>query len=857
MTWEGIGWNPRRVESFLGELLRLQRLAETAGSLKSRCPPADLHSVNTVSVSSGRHMAPIRGGGPLRLEAILVVSSDHLRRAELADVVDAGGWHATTVASAQEALWELSPVLPHLVLIDVPDASEADWALDLVDRVRRRDGGDGVTVVILTPYDDLRLTVAAFGRRADDVVAGTPHEAALLARLRIRLERRPVPREDLVVDPITGALSDASFAAQVEHELDRLRRGGRPGVLALLQIDELPELEARHGLRVREELMAQVVTVIREDSRDLDFVGHTRGVLAILMPATPAKGGQIRLDRLARLLSARSMMAAGTVVQLTPIIGYAVSEPGLTVDAFEERAWVAMMRQAEELDLCPTRWTPALSGSGSGASKGSRLRRVLQRVRTPAQVLAQQLVCLLVPLGVYEALDGVGIDISRVVYFFLVISLACTAAAIWLEGFAALRRTQLPDEPETLPPASAVIAAYLPNEADTVVETVEAFLRQDYPDLQVILAYNTPEPLPVEAELQEIARRDPRFEPLRIEGSVSKAQNVNAALTKVRGEVVGVFDADHHPDPGAFRRASRWLANGADVVQGHCVVRNGDTSFVTRLVATEFEAIYAVSHPGRARLHGFGIFGGTNGYWRAEVLKRKRMRGFMLTEDIDSSMRVVERGGTIVSDPGLISEELAPVTAKALWNQRMRWAQGLVTGVVAAPAADVEAPGCAAAQPSRRLLSPRLARDLPVGLAADVPAAGVLAASRRSDDQLVRAVLRGHDAVHDDGGTGPGAVRLEAGAPVDQAAQAVVRALPLRVAPLLHRAQEHHRADGAPEGADGRADVEGDSSRAPRGRRTRTESSAGTRIRSVRCCAATRSRSTPRRRLWTRKHRLW
>ena len=304
------------------------------------------------------------------------------------------------------------------------------------------------------------------------------------------------------------------------------------------------------------------------------------------------------------------------------------------------------------------------------------MRRVLERVRTPMQVLAQQLVCLLVPFGVYEALDSVGIDISGVVYFVLVISLACTAAAIWLEGFAALRRPQLPDEPDVLPPASAVIAAYLPNEAETIVETVEAFLRLDYPDLQVILAYNTPEPLPVEAELQEIARRDARLEPLRIEGSVSKAQNVNAALARVRGEIVGVFDADHHPDPGAFRRASRWLANGADVVQGHCVVRNGETSLVTRLVATEFEAIYAVSHPGRARLHGFGIFGGTNGYWRAEVLKRKRMRGFMLTEDIDSSMRVVERGGTIVSDPGLISEELAPVTAKALWNQRMRWAQG-------------------------------------------------------------------------------------------------------------------------------------------------------------------------------------
>ncbi len=626
-----------------------------------------------LSVSSLRLTAPTGVGHQRGLEAVLVVSPDRARREELEDVIDAGGWVPTTAGSVQEALWELSPVLPHLVVIDVPDPTEPEWALELIDRIRGRSGGAGTPVVLLVPREDRSLTVAAFGRRADDVVAGPAHADELIARFRIRLERRPVPREDLTTDPITGALSQASFTAQVEHELERLSRGGRPGVLALLQLDELPELEAKHGVRARDEIMAQVVALIEEDSRDVDFVGHARGVLAILMPATPAKGGQVRLDRLARLLSSRSLMVADTVVRLTPIIGYAASERGLSVDALEERAWLATMQQAEQLDLYPTRWTSAMEGE---SSRGSSAMRALDRLRTPVQIVVQQLICLVLPFGVYVALDRLGMDISGLVYLVLVVSLAFTAAAIWAEGFAALRRPELPEEPEKLPPATAVIAAYLPNEAATLIETVFAFLRQDYPDLQVILAYNTPHPLPVEDQLQEIARRDPRLEPLRIEGSVSKAQNVNAALARARGEIIGVFDADHHPDPGAFRRASRWLADGAAVVQGHCVVRNGGTSLVTRLVAAEFEAIYAVSHPGRARLHEFGIFGGTNGYWRADVLKRMRMRGFMLTEDIDSSMRVVEAGGTIVSDPDLVSMELAPETGKALWNQRMRWAQG-------------------------------------------------------------------------------------------------------------------------------------------------------------------------------------
>ena len=242
---------------------------------------------------------------------------------------------------------------------------------------------------------------------------------------------------------------------------------------------------------------------------------------------------------------------------------------------------------------------------------------------------------------------------------------------------AASNPSEPPPSPSGSPPkASAIIAAYLPNEAETITETVEAFLAQDYPDLQIILAYNTPRPMAVERELQAIAERDPRFEPLRVEGSVSKAQNVNAALTGVRGEFVGMFDADHHPRPGSFHRAWRWIADGVDVVQGHCVVRNGAENTLTRLVASEFEVIYAVSHPGRARMHGFGIFGGSNGYWRTELLERTRMRGFMLTEDIDSSLRVVADGGRIVSDPGLTSTELAPDTIGALWNQRLRWAQG-------------------------------------------------------------------------------------------------------------------------------------------------------------------------------------
>ncbi|RYJ04615.1 MAG: glycosyltransferase, partial [Actinomycetales bacterium] len=236
-------------------------------------------------------------------------------------------------------------------------------------------------------------------------------------------------------------------------------------------------------------------------------------------------------------------------------------------------------------------------------------------------------------------------------------------------------RPPVPSRPA--PRATAIIAAYLPNEADTIVETVHSFLAQEYSGgLQVVLAYNTPIRLEIEDELAALDREHPGLVVLKVPDSTSKAQNVNAALRVADGEFVGIFDADHHPMTGAFDRAWAWLDDGADVVQGHCVIRNGEDSALAKLVAVEFEQIYAVAHPGRATLFGFGIFGGSNGYWRASALERIRLRGPYLTEDIEASVRVLEAGGRIVNDPGLVSRELAPETPKALWNQRMRWAQG-------------------------------------------------------------------------------------------------------------------------------------------------------------------------------------
>ena len=619
----------------------------------------------------------------LQLFSILVVDDDPIIQDVLGINLKKAGYIVTYASNGLEAIKKVHEAAPDLIISDIM-MPEMD-GLELLKELRSKKETSYIPIILLTAKSACEDVLDGINMGADEYLPKPFDTDILLAKVRSKINRPPVPSEFLLTDRQTGLLSMQNFILESSREIFRTSKSGKSGCLAYLDVLETARLKDRLGEGAEREVTKQISELIREIKQPLDILGHEPfKPFTLLMPEMGQESSQKYLRDIAHRISEYRFVVHEEKIQLTPVIGYSIFKKESSFNEVAEKTQIALEYACSQMDLEPKIYNDEAKIAIEKKRKvdtiknNNLLSRISSNSRTITQFLISVILFLLLPYFLYVFLDKLGVDITPVVYYIVVVTLLITAIMIWIEGFLSLKKINPPENPDIkYPPASAIIAAYLPNEALTIVETINVFLKLDYPEpLQIILAYNTPQPLPVEKILQLIAEKDRRLMLLKVEGSESKSQNVNAAITYATGEFVGIFDADHHPEKNSFSRAWKWLSSTCDIVQGHCLVRNHDASWITRMVAVEFEAIYAVSHPGRTRLYDFGIFGGSNGYWKTELLRQTRLHGFMLTEDIDSSMRVTEEGYVIKTDPMLISRELAPGTLKTLWHQRMRWSQG-------------------------------------------------------------------------------------------------------------------------------------------------------------------------------------
>jgi cellulose synthase/poly-beta-1,6-N-acetylglucosamine synthase-like glycosyltransferase len=162
--------------------------------------------------------------------------------------------------------------------------------------------------------------------------------------------------------------------------------------------------------------------------------------------------------------------------------------------------------------------------------------------------------------------------------------------------------------------------------------------------------------------------------------SSGKPSALNFALQHVRGDVVGVLDADSVPDRGLLEQvAARFGEPQVAAIQGVTQSHNAEANMLTKIVSLEEAAWFKATLKGRDSLGLFVPLTGSCQFIKAEVLKK--LGGWQedsLTEDVELAARLLEDGHRVKFCEDAISSQEAPSRLSHLIRQRTRWYRGYI-----------------------------------------------------------------------------------------------------------------------------------------------------------------------------------
>ena len=169
--------------------------------------------------------------------------------------------------------------------------------------------GINITALVLLAY--VAMVIAREQRRARDAA--------------IRLS---------TIDPLTGLFNRTFFFAAVEREIARSARSGRGFCLLMMDLDELKQMNDRHGHFFGDRVLRGVGEVIRAMGRRIDTAARYGGdEFVVLLPETDPTGAYVLAEKIRLGVADLSVEVNGTVLQPSVSIGV-VSYPddGTTSD---------------------------------------------------------------------------------------------------------------------------------------------------------------------------------------------------------------------------------------------------------------------------------------------------------------------------------------------------------------------------------------------------------------------------------------------------------------------------------------------------------------------------------------------
>ena len=226
------------------------------------------------------------------------------------------------------------------------------------------------------------------------------------------------------------------------------------------------------------------------------------------------------------------------------------------------------------------------------------------------------------------------------------------------------------------PKMSLLIAAY--NEEENISETIRGIKNQDYPAQIEIIVVDDGSSDNTVSLLGSFNL--PNLKIIRANHG-GKARALNEGLQHVSHEIVVCIDAGTFLHPQALRRiVARFLTDPVDTaaVAGCVLVKNSRSTFMTRLQEWDYFTGIAAAKRQQSLYQGTLVAQGAFSAFRTKIVKAHDGWPSVIGEDIVLTWSLINSGWRVGFEPTAIGFTSAPETSQGFYQQRKRWARGMI-----------------------------------------------------------------------------------------------------------------------------------------------------------------------------------
>jgi diguanylate cyclase (GGDEF)-like protein len=262
------------------EILQVQQLVAALRQVLEAVPHASPQQVSQPQVQP----APVSDNAvlpqPLQpdrptIVKIMAVDDDRLMLLMLKTVLEPWGVQLTSLQNPQQFWQTLATVQPDLLILDVelPEIS----GLELCQAVRNSPQWSWLPILFLSAHSQASVVHRVFEAGADDYVTKPIVPPELISRIFNRLERTRLLRSMAETDLLTGLLNRQRSTQDLEQFLQLARHAQQPVCLAVIDIDQLQQINRCWGHDIGDRVLRQTAQLLKQKLRQEDVIARWSG----------------------------------------------------------------------------------------------------------------------------------------------------------------------------------------------------------------------------------------------------------------------------------------------------------------------------------------------------------------------------------------------------------------------------------------------------------------------------------------------------------------------------------------------------------------------------------------------------